>query len=97
MHFPNKTKNLIVKSGFYFGIPRSNPTGSKGSIEVGAGISVNNRINGLGGITFSLRHKLPIPTSWISSGKLLIPACNTAMVFGRGCPIAIAVPCFLAY
>ena len=62
MHFLNNNPH-VLRADCYFGIPRSNPTGLKGSIEVGAGISVNNKINGLGGITFSLRHKLPIPTS----------------------------------
>jgi len=47
----------------YLGTPRSKGIGSNGATEVGAGISLKIKINGLGGKIFSFRHKLPMPTN----------------------------------
>ena len=68
----------------YLGTPRSKGIGSNGATEVGAGISLKSKINGLGGKIFSFRHKLPMPTNWISSGKFFIPALIQPQYLGEG-------------
>lgn len=58
-----KVRSKLAALFIYFGTPRNKGIGSNGATEVGAGISLKIKINGLGGKIFSFRHKLPIPTN----------------------------------
>ena len=78
------------------GTPRSIGMYSKGACEVGAGASLKCKINGAGGATVSLRQRAPILISRISGGRVASAVCNTLIVFLRGWPITMAVPCLRA-
>ena len=58
-----KVRSKLTALFIYLGTPLNKGIGSNGATEVGAGISLKIKINGLGGKIFSFRHKLPMPTN----------------------------------
>ena len=58
-----KVRSMLTALLFISARPRNKGIGSNGATEVGAGISLKSKINGLGGKIFSFRHKLPMLTN----------------------------------
>ena len=58
-----KVRSKLTALFIYLGTPLNKGIGSNGATEVGAGISLKSKINGLGGKIFSFRHKLPMLTN----------------------------------